>query len=143
MNFVQRNFLLDFLHKRSNVLVGIPSIDAGERSQAKRFQSIRESEIVPSPDLLLMWIRWPAVQRGADYLLLDIDEPCRLQHLPRCMLILDRLVETVGGFLQVVVPLDEIRVSGKSSIVAARLQVNFDLFYPSNAGLEMSADDQH
>lgn len=125
------------------MVIGIPSIDPSKRPQAKRLQAISEAEIVPSTDGLLMWIRWPAVERRPDYLLLHIDKPCRLELLPRGVLVLDRLVETAGGVFQVVVPLNEIRIRGERVIVATRLQVDFDLLYPSVSGFEMSGDRQH
>jgi len=56
------------------------------------------------------------------------------------MLIFDWFVYASCRIFEVTVPLDQLGAVWKRAIIAAWLQINFDLLYPSDAGLEMCID---
>lgn len=59
-----------------------PVVDPGKWSQRKSFQTLRETEIIPPPNILQVRVCWPWIQRDPDNLFLYLDEPCLFQHLP-------------------------------------------------------------
>lgn len=56
------------------------------------------------------------------------------------MVIRNRAVNASGGIGEVVVPLGKVAVWGEGAVVAAGLQVDFDVLYPSRAGFQVASE---
>ncbi len=124
------------------MLVRAPPVDSGERRETQRFQALRDREVVPPANLLLMRVCRPRVVRSPDDELLDVDEAGRGQHLPRVVLVRDGPEDAVGGVREVLVPLRDGRVRGQGAVVASRLQVDLYLLDASEPGLQMAGRSQ-
>ena len=104
VDFGARDFLLDLFEQWPDVLIRIPAVCAREWPQAEGLQSIRQTQIVPPPNLLLMRIRRPAVQRRSYYPLLNVDEALLLQHLAGIVLVRNRSVGSPCSVSEISVP---------------------------------------
>jgi hypothetical protein len=63
-----------------------------------------------------------------------------LQELTGAVVIRNRAVDASCGIRKVVVPLGEVAVWGERAVVAAGLQVNFDMFYPPRTGFQVAGE---
>ena len=132
------NFALDIVGQQLD-MIGRPGIDPRKGPQTQCLDALAQAEIVPAPDILLVGIGGPRVQRQADDAILHVDEALVLQQLHRVGLVGERFAAPRGGVLEVVVPAEEQRVFARvGAVVAAGLQVDFDLFEVAVAGFEVS-----
>lgn len=106
MTFLCRDVAPHILRQATDVHC-LPPIYPGQRPQAQSFYAIAKSDAVPTADLVLYWVFGPGIEWCLEDLLLNVGEPCRLQHLPGVCMVLYRSVNAAGGIYEVLVPLHD------------------------------------
>ena len=139
MNFAIANLLFDAIEKGLDVSVEVPLVDACERGEGQCVQPLGDAQVVPPANIFLVRIIGPGVVGNANNGFLDIDEPGCLQVLARPVVVCDWARDSPCCVGKVSVPLHELALGVERTIVAARLHINLNVFYPTAARLEVSA----
>ena len=112
---------------------------SSERGEAESFYGLGQANPVPSSDFMFPPILTPLTNGYFNLRMLDIDEAPLLQMSWVLMVICNRAFVTSRCVEQVSIPMFEcFPLAGKRIVVAARLQVHFDVLDMANAWFEVS-----